>query len=450
MTYRPFTTKIKNINLHKFSSIGGNANGNTIVDILPLFTELNLYQSLFEPLLRGELYINDSVGLFHNFPLSGEEFYEIIYEETDFLATSSITKKLYFVADSIIDIAIDDRARIYSYKINLIDVAAYFNARIKVSQAYNDLVSDIVPKIYNEYIVNELNKVTPIVSKKYFTLEVTDKARLLIIPNLSPINAISWLATYAISASEKNYNYLFYETFDRFCFRTLQDLLKNDTAKQRALEKEYTYYSDNIIPNYNTTIDPNYVISNIQINKRYSTYNKIKKGYVQSSYVELNLFEKAYKISDYDDPSSLNTIHDNSLNTKNFVEKTKFDGNLTEKNRVKYAFNNRTEQDEGYISLDFGDRWTKGSAILGALASIDYTITLQGDTRINLGQFINCKFPEIHGYNNMSSDKFVSGLFFISEIKNIFKPGDYHSTSLRINKDSYGSSIEANSKYGEL
>jgi len=54
----------------------------------------------------------------------------------------------------------------------------------------------------------------------------------------------------------------------------------------------------------------------------------------------------------------------------------------------------------------------------------------------------------MHGFNDVQTDKYVSGFFIITEVKQVLGSGNRAATSLRINKDGYDTKLETASKYG--
>jgi len=69
----PLEIQIEEVTITKF-------NGNEKMSILPQFVEITIFQSIFEPTIKAEVLINDQIGLFSNFPLTGEELVTFTYK----------------------------------------------------------------------------------------------------------------------------------------------------------------------------------------------------------------------------------------------------------------------------------------------------------------------------------------------------------------------------------
>ena len=110
-----------------------------------------------------------------------------------------------------------------------------------------------------------------------------DDSGTIIIPNMKPLSACEWLASRAVpEKNTENYMYLFWQATDGFHFETLQKRLDQES------KKEFVYYADNEIANKLNETQKNHLITNIIINNRITTLDKIVAGYFQNGYFEIN------------------------------------------------------------------------------------------------------------------------------------------------------------------
>ena len=82
-----------------------------------------------------------------------------------------------------------------------------------------------------------------------------------------------------------------------------------------------------------------------------------------------------------------------------------------------------------------------------AMAQIDITVTVPGTSSLKAGDLFYLEIPEMHGFNDVKEDDLVSGLFVITEVKHILQIGGFHTTVLRLNKDSQIGSVDRASRY---
>lgn len=279
----PLEIQITSITMQKF-------NGNDKMSLMPQFVELSIYQSIFEPVMKAEMLLNDNIGLFVNYPFTGEEIIDIEYRQLAGIGVSeSDTSSIKFIIKGVRDIALDDRARALMYIVDLVSVEFLQNVRKMVSHAFNDLVEDMAEKVYDEYIKKDTEEKFKKVKK--FTKEESIKVRNLVVPNLRPFQAIQWLAKHSVAKDyEKHFLYLFYEDNEGFNFVTIQKLIEDAYKEKNAIEqKKYKYISDVESGLTDKQAKPDadlYFISNIVNNKRFSSIEKLLVVTIKMNYLK--------------------------------------------------------------------------------------------------------------------------------------------------------------------
>jgi hypothetical protein len=439
-------SNIEEITLYKFGP--GFLNFQDNVNITPQVIELNLYESIFAPVLRAELVMNDAIGLFTNFPLTGEEVVKITYED----AKDNFSRTEWFVVESVEDIQISDDNRVASYIINLVSFEAWANSRRTVQRAYRGNLTDAATDIFKEFIEDEIKKLTLNNIVKPLTISPSSETdRIMIIPNLKPFAAIKFISKLIVSSTD-DLSYMFYQNSKGYYLRSLEDIfLSNRTAAARLEAKEngYKYTSDELINNDNYSNEGR-LITNINFNRRHGTLQKIDLGYFQNKYVEINIAQKGYKITETK-VEDVEHISPNKFNTTYYMNTTPVQ-NATDKeysNRTKYVVTTDKEGDISFPVSELRDRWGKELIEQLALSQVDLTVTMEGDTSLNVGELFYVEIPEAHGFNKNEEDDLISGYYIITEKRDSILQDGTFTTSLRIQKDSYNSSVDRNSEYNE-
>lgn len=424
-------------------------------NLLPQFVELSIYQSIFEPTIKAEMLINDNIGLFANYPFTGEEIITIEYQQLSNIGVGKpATKKIKFIISGVRDIGIDDRARAMMFIVDLRSLEYLQNTRKMVSHAYNDLVEDMAEKLYEKYISEDtkekFNQVKP------FVKEESLKVRNLVVPNLRPYQAIQWLAKHAVAKDYENkFLYLFYEDLEAFNFVTIQKLIEDALKKKQELQdKAYKYVSDIELHNlYDKRDDSDLrLITNIVNNKRFASIEKIAGGYFQNELFEISLLQKAFNstVTELDiDKKPEFALEKNPLNTKEYIQYVKNKKNKSEyANRIRYIINNYQDfDDQNKSQPNYRYKFGNATKYLYALNQIDLTITVPANMQLKAGEIIYCNIPESHGFNTVEKDKYISGLYIITEVKQVVTAGNRAATTLRINKDGYLNSLFEKSLY---
>ena len=444
----PLEIQITNITMKKF-------NGTDSMKLLPQFVELSVYQSIFEPVMKAELLLNDNIGLFVNYPFTGEEIIDIEYRQLAGIGVSeSDTTSMQFIIKGVRDIALDDRARALMYIVDLVSVEFLQNVRKMVSHAFNDLVEDMAEKVYDEYIKKDTEE--KFKNAKKFIKEESLKVRNLVVPNLRPFQAIQWLAKHAVAKDyEKHFLYLFYEDNEGFNFVTIQKLIEDAYKEKDKIEqKKYRYISDveSGLTDRNAKPDADlYFISNIVNNKRFSSIEKIAGGYYQNELFEISLLQKNFNShpTELDKQAGDSALGKYPLNTEPYIDYVKNEKKESEyANRIRYIINNYEDlSEQNRTQPQYRYKFGNATKYMYALNQMDFTITVPANMKLKAGQIIYCDLPEMHGFNDVQKDKYVSGFFIITEVKQVMSAGNRVATSLRINKDGYLSKLSEKSEY---
>lgn len=439
----PLEINLTEITITKFD-------GTDKLDLMPQFVELVVYQSIFEPVMRAELLINDNIGLFVNYPFTGEEILNIEYQQLTGIGTGkSDTTSIQFIIKGVRETILDDRARAVMFIVDLVSVEYLQNVRKMVSHAYNDLVENMAEQVYDSYIKEDTDN--KFKKTKKFIKEESKKTRSLIVPNLRPFQAIQWLAKQAVAKdNEKNFLYLFYEDNEGFNFITIQKLIEDALKDGETItNNKYVYVSDHEIRDRQETNDDYALrlISNIVNNKRFSSIEKIAGGYFQNELFEISLLQKSYNSNATElqkEKTENNHLGAYPLNTDGYIDYVKNKKETTEySNRIRYLINNYEDLEEGdRTQPQYRSKFGNATKYLYALNQLDYTITVPANMKLKAGQIIYCDIPEMHGFNEVSFDKYVSGFFIITEVKQVLIAGNKVATSLRINKDGYLSKLD--------
>ena len=192
-------------------------------DLFPQLSELVIFENLFQPTLTATLVLKEAHNLPYKLPIVGEETINIDIGIKDFLENKLRVNPPPFHVNSIKNRGpITPKSQLLV--LTLVSEKFMSNSHAKVSRSYkNKRIDEIVGDIHNTY----LDDGSPLF------VEPTDRIERCIIPNMSPINAITWLSSRAVPTNSnnntQNVNYLFYETVRGSFFVTINSLLEKPT-----------------------------------------------------------------------------------------------------------------------------------------------------------------------------------------------------------------------------
>ena len=186
-------------------------------NLLPYLSEMIIYENIFRPALTASIMLSDAFNLPYYAPIVGEETIDVDLGIKDFEDDKIKIKPPPFHINSIKDREMTKpKAQLLS--LDLVSEKFMSDSHAKISKSYRGkTIGEIVTDIHNTYLDDG----------SFLYVEPTDRTETCIIPNLSPLDAINWLARRAIPRNAKNnVNYLFYETVSGSFFVSLNSLMK--------------------------------------------------------------------------------------------------------------------------------------------------------------------------------------------------------------------------------
>ncbi len=228
--------------IHLHNHRGEGLNGSTRgVNISNLVSELNIYESIYNHSITGSVVIADTKNLIANLPIQG----------TERLSFRLATKLDTYSGDSAIDCTEQSGHPMHIYKLtnkeqindSVQTYTLHFcsreflrNMRTKVSEAFSGRMDEAANAIFTrpEYLD----------SKKRLFFQKTRNQDTVVIPNLTPIDAIKLLAKRALPSNLNDTGgagYLFYETTKGFHFRSWESLCVTKGGKQIEPKQRFRY-----------------------------------------------------------------------------------------------------------------------------------------------------------------------------------------------------------------
>lgn len=185
-----------------------------------LRVEMSIHEDLFNPVLSGVIWLQDSSDLTQFLPLIGEETLKVSFTRPD-ESGRGLLDDYYEAEFRIYKIESRrpeaDKMNVQNYGLHFVSKEKITDMKTKVWQTYEDMpYSDMVQKIFDEYIK----------SSKPLVVEPTMYEFKFAASGMSPFDIIHILASKSISAEGNGSAYVFYEDMDQFNFVTLGKLMK--------------------------------------------------------------------------------------------------------------------------------------------------------------------------------------------------------------------------------
>ena len=188
-------------------------NQNIEIDIRSIFEELNIHDSVLLNTISGDIIITDSIGTLKGFEFDGFQYLYVEMSKTEDKRFSY--KKLFHIYKQSLKYTIKPGA--VSYRLNFISDEYTVSEQTKVAQHYQFPYSKTAQLILKDYL--------KIQKEKFGQFSDSKGIRSVIIPTMTPLDAITWCSKRALDVNDKP-TFLFFENSDGFNFMSLNDIFK--------------------------------------------------------------------------------------------------------------------------------------------------------------------------------------------------------------------------------
>ena len=408
-------------------------------DFSKMVVEINYFEDLYGNSISGTLVLNDSSGMLNILNFTGNDYLFLSFRKPgDDYYRISKTFRIFSVSHR--QLAKEQNE---NYILNFCSEENILSEQYKISKSYRNIkISDIVKDImYNQLLV----KPEKFLEKN---IEETKGIRSLIIPNLKPFEAISWLCTQAISNDTQTLGspYLFYENLNGYNFRSLQSLYSQNVYKT------YKYEPKNLtLPDDPRVQDMESELVNVIAYETLSNYdaiNSINTGGFANRLIAIDTVRQNYTVNDFDydtyfaKSKKLNTnpINTNAKNRKNDTANTTYNAvlktattNTGQSTYSKYIKQNQPDIRDVNIEITVPYR----TAQLSHINTIRYKISIPGDPVITVGTVIEFLLPELRTTEEGGRiwDIYYSGYFLVTAVRHKIDQENKFITILEISKE---------------
>jgi hypothetical protein len=184
------------------------------IDVSLIYEELNIFDSMFTPVMNGNILIKDSIGLSGKLLFDGSEslLIDISKDENSDIGNFHKAFRIYKQSDRK-----NEGLNSESYLLHFVSNELMFSDQQRINQSYENTYAKIVEKILVDYL-----KVPP--NNLQGFINPTLGLKKIVIPNLRPLEAIEWCAKRSIDASQSP-NFVFFQNLVGYNFVSLSTLL---------------------------------------------------------------------------------------------------------------------------------------------------------------------------------------------------------------------------------
>ena len=433
--------------------IGGNA-----VDLTGHLQYIEYFENIMSPTISMNMKISSSFNFVSRLPIRGGEMIAMEVETlSGTLKFGSVEKNQGIVPGS---------GELYVYKLENLDqpsMAQSFTLKITSPEFFTNETSRCMKKYksatIDSHVRDILTNTMQIDPDKIDKIDKTTNSYSFIGNTKKPFHTISWLCPKAISGSKQGVSgegqqakavgtagYLFFENQRGFNFRSIENLVSrtrkgNESADAKIKGDEihgpYVHQGKGSVGNLYKT-EENFKINYFHVNRG----TDIRKALTVGQYANKTVF--------FDSLSHVVSVYDYKLLGDDGLENQlgSDDEKEASSNELK-MLNSRLfvrVSDHGTLGIGTDGFQTSGidqayqaksASRYNQLFSQSVDIQIPLNTRIKVGDLINCIFPEMDQGRSSDLDQSASGNYLVTRLNHHIEPNASFS-SLNLVRDSYG------------
>ena len=254
---------------------------NVDVELREVVQDIEIFEHIQKPYLTGFVFLVDNENMFQNADVLGGERVTIaiksLREDTE------VVKKTFYISKVLNTEKINDN--IQTVTIHLVEDINFISNALNINRYYSGKASKILTDIASEFLNKDLIGTQ------------TDKQKMsLIVPNLSPIEAMQWICSR--TTNRDGYPFYLYSTFvgNELQFNDLGSMLQTP-----VINSDVTYkYSSKATKSDDPDVKRRTIFAHEFLGATENLYKVIQKGLVGSKYEYIDSINEKHQSFKFD------------------------------------------------------------------------------------------------------------------------------------------------------
>lgn len=430
--FRPSDVSIQEISMSDFFS-------EKTTSIINYANRIDIFESIYSPVIYAELQMQDSDGLYSRFPLIGQEIIKISFSTPG----SEPTTYTFMNRGYPVNMEMNNNLKSTTYTLKLVSVDVLLN-RIATSlnnkgefvpKVVKDNVTGIVKDILKEDLkvsvpVSVINTKGIVKDKIFYGLSDSSD-------NCTALTPFRWIDKYAkIQAKTAQYEsqaFNFFLNKNGYFFTTKEQLIERGVKALAKDQSDKRFFFDTTRNEDNRNVRMRDILSYNHINNASDTIEYIEDSGMAGSCSALDTLTFAVKTLTYGDnigADKFQKTDENSGNqyTTNFTRA--FGGKVTNSRLV----GSRADLPElGYI-----EKFVKTQAFAAKMDLNKLQIEVYGDSELTVGDVIECTLPSAMSATDENDVmRLHSGNYLVAALRHMIFNGDrpQHVISMALEKN---------------
>lgn len=406
------------------------------IEMVNNVTDLEIYESLDKPFLTGRLAILDNDYLYEDASIIGGERITVEIKSTkkkgrDEQDTLKVIKKTFYVDKVLSNRKVQDNAQVII--IDLVEDLYFQSSLMNINRYYSGKLHEIIKKIAGEFLDKEVD-----------CANNDRELYKLIVPNMTPIQAMRWLTDRSMSVT--GYPYYFFSTLvkDKLFLKDMKTVLEQPPINPEA----FTNNSLNI--SQSGEVPQKREIKSYKIEPADDLLYLIQKGLVGANYQYIDTADEKLTEFEYDIRfDSIDKLkNEGLLDEPNFSSKYEYKGKSFNSHRSRlisqiggtYAY--REDDNDDYdlslgesrnqakyldnVSVRAFDNLLKKNPLTFVVSGIDF---IDGDKHSTIGNNLELLITSAApGSRDHQSDTRLSGNYLVYYARHSFSKEAYNIT----------------------
>lgn len=368
-------------------------------DIKFIVQDLNIYQSIYSNTMSADLVVNDTLNLPSTGDMNGQEY---IYIKLSNPELKPIEK--YFRVYKISDFAMKS-LNASTYTLHLCSEEFVYNQQLRVSKSYKDVETyKIIYDICNNFLHIPSSRTFVEQTSGIHAYKWEKNENPIIVPNMKPLEAINWLASFAFNKTLTS-AFVFFENQYGFNFCSMEKLVKDSVYKKISLHPK------NVMTDTDNKQELHSNPDKAEIKQLFNILETQATGGFSSNMIRLDLIHQEHKFIKFD-PKTNSSKH---LNPFIYVNNST---NRTNKTLL---------QETAYTKLfpifqgDLTDKWLlQRASQFSLLNGSRMNIQIPGDCQLSAGAVLEIEFPLLTPKDesaNVQKDPYISGKYLVTSVR---------------------------------
>lgn len=382
-------------------------------------SSIDIYEDFNSPTLYAEINFDDRIGLINDFPIIGEELFEITFQTPGLPYPTTYKFNTYAVSD----LQQQMNSKGYTYTIKCVSIEQIIQGNINIVNSYNETINDIVSNIFTRYL--KTNKIVDI--------DPCKGNETIVLPSVTPLTAIDMLRKRAVHPKYVSSTFVFFENQSGFNFKCIEQMMED--GKNKIGSKKFYYFSNGQKDKNTEALMFRSIIEYENIGRTDIT-DLIQSGGVKNKVKTFDIFSKKVSDTVFDMSQKFaSMVGTDKKNTLNITESTmnEFAGDAT----FTYYIPKDTNRKENFLENMMGARL----AYQLLFNSNFVRAYVPGDSSIKVGDVIELNLPKATGTTeSKGTDTLADGNYIVSRLRhNITTVGKTkHYISMDCNKVGMG------------